>query len=71
MIPLLRDALLKTLESIKKDYGNNISLDFGCGGDMDQKKIHLMARIENEHCKKIKQGSFNLPSISLIFSMLL
>ena len=47
------DALLKTLESIKKDYGNNISLVFGCGGDRDQKKRPLMARIANEHCKKI------------------
>ena len=32
------DTLLKTLESIKKDYGNNISLVFGCGGDRDKKK---------------------------------
>ena len=47
------DALLKTLESIKKDYGNNISLVFGCGGDRDKKKRPLMAKIANEHCKKV------------------
>ena len=32
------DALLKAIQSLKKDYGNNISLVFGCGGDRDKKK---------------------------------
>ena len=32
------DALLKTLESLIKNYGKNISLVFGCGGDRDKKK---------------------------------
>ena len=35
------DALLKTLLSLKKDYGNNISLVFGCGGDRDKKEKTL------------------------------
>ena len=47
------DALLKTLESLKSTYGKNISLVFGCGGDRDQKKRPLMARIANKNCKKI------------------
>ncbi len=46
------DALLKTLESLK-NYGKNISLVFGCGGDRDKKKRSLMAKIADEHCKKI------------------
>ena len=33
------DALLKTLESLKTKFGNNITLVFGCGGDRDKKKI--------------------------------
>ena len=32
------DALSKTLNSLIKDYGKNISLVFGCGGDRDKKK---------------------------------
>ena len=32
------DALSKTLESLKSNYGKNISLVFGCGGDRDKKK---------------------------------
>ena len=47
------DALLKTLESLKSNYGKNISLVFGCGGERDQKKRPLMARIANKNCKKI------------------
>ena len=47
------DALLKTLKSLKNDYGNNISLVFGCGGERDKKKRRLMAAIANDHCKKI------------------
>ena len=47
------DALLKTLESLKTNYGNNISLVFGCGGDRDKKKRSIMAKIANNNCKKI------------------
>ena len=47
------DALLKAIQSLKKDYGNNISLVFGCGGDRDKKKRRLMAKIANDNCKKI------------------
>ena len=32
------DALLKTLSFLKKNYGDKISLVFGCGGERDQKK---------------------------------
>ena len=32
------DALLKTLKSLKSNYGNNISLVFGCGGERDKKE---------------------------------
>ena len=47
------DALLKAIESLKKDFGNNITLVFGCGGDRDKKKRYLMAKIANDNCKKI------------------
>ena len=47
------DALLKTLAALKNDYGNNISIVFGCGGDRDKKKRPLMAKIANKFCKKI------------------
>ena len=47
------DALLKTLKSLKNNYGNNISLVFGCGGDRDKTKRPIMAKIANDNCKKI------------------
>jgi murE/murF fusion protein len=47
------DALLKTLQSIKSDCGDNISLVFGCGGERDKQKRKLMAKIANNNCKKI------------------
>ena len=47
------DALLKTLRSLKSEYGNKISLVFGCGGERDKKKRRLMAKIANDYCKKI------------------
>ena len=46
------DALLKTLESLRFNYGNKISLVFGCGGDRDAKK-RIMAKIANEKCNKV------------------
>jgi len=47
------DALLKTLSFLKNKYGNNISLVFGCGGERDQKKRPLMAKIADTYCNKI------------------
>ena len=47
------DALLKTLSFLKNNYGDNISLVFGCGGERDKKKRPLMAKIANKMCKKI------------------
>ncbi len=47
------DALSKTLEFLKNSYGNNISLVFGCGGERDQIKRPIMAKIANDNCKKI------------------
>ena len=47
------DALLKTINTLKDKYGNNISLVFGCGGERDYKKRPIMARIANNNCKKI------------------
>ena len=47
------DALFTTLNSLINNYGNNISLVFGCGGERDQTKRPLMAKIANSVCKKI------------------
>ena len=47
------DALHNTLNSLKNDFGNNISLVFGCGGDRDKKKRAVMAKIANDNCEKI------------------
>ena len=47
------DALLKTIQSLKKTYEKKITLVFGCGGDRDQKKRPLMAKIANNNCEKI------------------
>ena len=47
------DALLKVLQSLENDFGKNISLVFGCGGDRDKKKRSLMAKVANNYCKKI------------------
>ena len=47
------DALKKTINILKDEYGNNISLVFGCGGERDFKKRAIMSRIANDDCKKI------------------
>ena len=47
------DALLQTLKSLKQDFGDNITLVFGCGGERDKKKRPLMAKIADINCKKI------------------
>ena len=47
------DALNKSLQSLRKKYGLNVILVFGCGGDRDKIKRPLMAKIANKNCKKI------------------
>ena len=47
------DALLKTLQSLEKKYGKNISLVFGCGGERDKKKRPIMAKVANAFSQKI------------------
>jgi len=47
------DALYKVLESLNNSYGKNISLVFGCGGDRDNTKRSLMAKVANSYCKKV------------------
>ena len=47
------DALMKTLQSLEKKYGKNISLVFGCGGERDKKKRPLMAKVANNFSRKI------------------
>ena len=46
------DALKETIKAIKNTFGN-ISLVFGCGGERDFKKRHLMAKVAKVMCKKI------------------
>ena len=47
------DALIKSINSIKRSYHDNISLVFGCGGNRDIKKRPIMAKIASDYCKKI------------------
>ena len=47
------DALREVIISVKKNFNNNISLVFGCGGERDFKKRPLMAKIAKSLCKKI------------------
>ena len=47
------DALLKSIEALKKNHNNKLSLVFGCGGERDIKKRSLMAKIANLNCYKI------------------
>jgi MurE/MurF fusion protein len=47
------DALLKTLETLNRHYGKNVSLVFGCGGERDKKKRPIMAKIANNFSNKI------------------
>ena len=45
------DALEKTLISLIKSHGDNISLVFGCGGERDFKKRPIMAKIASDFNK--------------------
>ena len=47
------EALSEVIKSIRKNFNNNISLVFGCGGERDFKKRALMAKIAKSYCKKI------------------
>ncbi|MDA9180896.1 UDP-N-acetylmuramoyl-L-alanyl-D-glutamate--2,6-diaminopimelate ligase [Pelagibacteraceae bacterium] len=47
------DALSTVLESLNHNYGKNVSLVFGCGGDRDNTKRSLMAKVANRFSKKI------------------
>ena len=47
------EALLNSLQVLRKNQNDNISLVFGCGGDRDYKKRPLMAKIASDYCKKI------------------
>ena len=47
------DALKKTLKVMKNQYGDNVSIVFGCGGDRDFKKRPIMGSIADSMCKKI------------------
>ena len=47
------DALIKSINSIKRSYHDNISLVFGCGGNRDIKKRPIMAKIASDHCKNL------------------
>ena len=47
------DALEKTLESLKKNSPNNLSIVFGCGGDRDVGKRFLMGKIAKKYATKI------------------
>jgi MurE/MurF fusion protein len=47
------DALEKVLQFLNFEYGNNISLVFGCGGNRDKKKRSLMAKVAKTYSKKI------------------
>ena len=47
------DALLESLQALKKLNYRNVSVVFGCGGDRDSKKRPEMAKIASSNCKKI------------------
>ena len=42
------DALFQTLKSLKQDFGNNISIVFGCGGERDKTKRIKMGEIASK-----------------------
>ena len=46
------DALKKAIEALQNNFGKNISVVFGCGGNRDKKRP-IMAKIANDNCKKI------------------
>ncbi len=53
------DALEKALKSMKLIKPKRLSLVFGCGGDRDQGKRNLMARVAGKYCDQIIVTSDN------------
>tara|TARA_B100000886_G_scaffold297768_1_gene225612 strand:- start:1409 stop:4168 length:2760 start_codon:yes stop_codon:yes gene_type:complete len=47
------EALLQSINALKNFYNQDLSLVFGCGGDRDQKKRPIMAKIASANCKNI------------------
>ena len=47
------DAIKKTILALKEQYNKKPELIFGCGGERDQKKRPLMAKISEELCNRI------------------
>ena len=47
------EALFTAIDSLQKEYNQDITLIFGCGGERDFKKRPMMAKVANKFCKKI------------------
>ena len=47
------DAIKKTILTLKEHYNKNLIIIFGCGGERDQKKRPLMAKISEDVCNQI------------------
>ena len=47
------NALEQSLVALRDQFGKNIILVFGCGGDRDKKKRLKMGKIAKKYCKKV------------------